>query len=88
MKEDQKVPEKYLQNSREDRTKRTAAQTAHEWKPLKITGSIPQRYFRCTCCGGIVEHSSTHLNKEPNGYEDLCSWCVNNAVAGWLVKEE
>jgi hypothetical protein len=87
-KEDQKMPEKDLRQIREDRRKRTAAQNAREWKKLQAIGSLPERYFRCTCCGGIIERSSAHLNKGPNGYEDLCSWCVDNAFPGWIMKED
>ena len=88
MEEDQKMAEKDLQQTREDRRKRTSSQKALEWKKLEVIGSLPERYFRCTCCGGIIERSSVQLNKRPNGYDDLCSWCVYNAFPGWIVKEE
>jgi hypothetical protein len=82
------MPAKYLRQIREYRKKRTAVQNALESMKLEVFGSLPQHYFRCTCCGGIIEHSATHLNKEPNGYEDLCSWCVYNAFPGWIMKED
>lgn len=88
MKEEQKVPAKYLRQIREYHKKRTAVQKAREWMKVEVIGSLPQHYFHCTCCGGIIEHGSAHLNKEPNGYEDVCSWCVNNAFPGWIVKED
>jgi hypothetical protein len=88
VREDQKMAEKALQQTHEDRRKRTAVQKAPEWMKLEVIGSLPEHYFRCTCCGGIIEHSLPHQNKGPNGYEDLCSWCVNNAFPGWIVKED
>ena len=76
---------KDLQQAREDRRKRTATQKPHERNETKVIGSLPERYFRCTCCKAIIERTPAHLNKAPNGYEDLCSWCATEF--GWIVKE-
>ncbi len=57
------MPAKYLKQIREYRRKRTEVQKAREWMNLEVIGSLPQHYFHCTCCGGIIEHGSAHLNR-------------------------
>jgi hypothetical protein len=77
---------KDLQQTPEERKKRPATQKLYESSKVKVIGSLPERYFHCSCCNAIIERSPAQLSKAPDGYEDLCSWCVYNAF-GWIVKE-
>jgi hypothetical protein len=79
------MKEKELQEAAEDRKIQTLIPKTRESKKLEVS-TLLSGFFRCSCCGGIIERSS-HLD-EPNGYEDLCQWCVDNAFPGWIMKED